>query len=245
MSWMALSKAMQLEKGGAIRDALASLWARLRHDRLRAPAPAHRTVAFTIAVTTLAAKMAKADGVASRIEAEAFERLFRIPAGEEKNVRRLYDLAKRDAAGYEAYATKIGKLLKDDPELLQSLLECLFHIATVDGILHPQEDEFLETVAQRFAISRTEFAAIRASFVHDPASPYEILGVRPDISDAELKARHRVLVRENHPDRLMASGIPVEFRAAVDRRLAAINVAYEMILKERGLKPSVLEQRPT
>ncbi|MEE8252760.1 MAG: TerB family tellurite resistance protein, partial [Hyphomicrobium sp.] len=124
MSWMALSKAMQLEKGGAIRDALASLWARLRHDWLRAPAPAHRTVAFTIAVTTLAAKMAKADGVASRIEAEAFERLFRIPAGEEKNVRRLYDLAKRDAAGYEAYATKIGKLLKDEPELLHSLLKC-------------------------------------------------------------------------------------------------------------------------
>jgi len=100
-------------------------------------------------------------------------------------------------------------------------------------------------VAQRFAISRTEFAAIRASFVHDPASPYEILGVRPDISDAELKARHRALVREDHPYRLMASGIPVEFRTAVDRRLAAINVAYEIILKERGLKPSVVEERVT
>ncbi|MGI9404025.1 MAG: TerB family tellurite resistance protein, partial [Hyphomicrobium sp.] len=175
--------------------------------------------------------------------AEAFERLFRIPAGEQKNVRRLYDLAKRDAAGYEAYATKIGKLLKDEPDILQSVLECLFHIATVDGILHPQEDEFLETVAERFAMGRTEFAAIRASFVHDPANPYEILGVRPDISDTELKVRHRALVKANHPDRLMASGIPVEFRAAVDRRLAAINVAYEMILKERGLKPSAVEER--
>lgn len=243
MSWMALSKVMTLEKGGTMRDALASLWARLGIDRFKAPAPAHRTVAFTIAVTTLAAKMAKADGVASRIEAEAFERLFRIPAGEEKNVRRLYDLAKKDAAGYEAYAAKIGNLLRDEPELLQSLLECLFHIATVDGILHPQEDAFLETVALRFGLNQTEFAAIRASFVHDPASPYEILGMRPDVSDAELKTRHRALVRENHPDRLMASGVPVEFRTAVDRRLAAINVAYEMILKERGLKPSMAEER--
>ncbi len=243
MSWMAISRAMGLEMGGVIRHAIASLWARLGLNRRVGEAPAHRTVAFTIAVTTLAAKMAKADGIALRVEAEAFERLFRIPAGEQKNVRRLYDLAKRDAAGYEAYATKIGKLLKDEPDLLQSVLECLFHIATVDGILHPQEDEFLETVAERFAMGRTEFAAIRASFVHDPANPYEILGVSPDISDAELKVRHRTLVKANHPDRLMASGIPVEFRAAVDRRLAAINVAYEMILKERGLKPSAVEER--
>jgi DnaJ like chaperone protein len=242
MAWMVLSKAITLEKGGTIRERLASLWTRLGLSRFGAPAPAHRTVAFTIAVTTLAAKMAKADGVASRIEAEAFERLFRIPAGEEKNVRRLYDLAKKDAAGYEVYAERIGMLLKDEPELLQSLLECLFHIATVDGILHPQEDKFLEAVAQQFGLNRTEFAAIRASFVHDPASPYEILGVSPDICDAELKSHHRALVRENHPDRLMASGVPVEFRTAVDRRLAAINVAYEMILKERGLKPSVAEE---
>ena len=245
MSWMAVSKAMGLGIGAVMRDAIASLRARLGLDRLGAPERAHRTVAFTIAVTTLAAKMAKADGVASRVEAEAFERLFRIPAGEEKNVRRLYNLAKRDAAGYEACATKIGKLLKDEPELLQSVLECLFHIATVDGILHPQEDQFLEAVAQRFAMSQTEFAAIRASFVHDPANPYEILGVRPDISNAELKAHHRALVHANHPDRLMASGIPVEFRAAVDRRLAAINVAYEMILKERGLKPSAVAEHRT
>jgi DnaJ like chaperone protein len=243
MSWIAISKAIGLEQGGAIRDAFASIWARIRPDRSVSHAPVHRTVAFTIAVTTLAAKMAKADGVALRVEAEAFERLFRIPPGEEKNVRRLYDLVKRDTAGFEAYATKIGKLLKDEPELLQSVLECLFHIATVDGILHPQEDQFLETVAQRFGVNQTAFTAIRASFVHDPASPYEILGVRPDISDAELKARQRALVQENHPDRLMASGIPVEFRAAADRRLAAINVAYEMILKQRGLKPSAVEER--
>ena len=226
-----------------IRDWIASLRTRLGLDRDVEQASAHRTVAFTIAVTTLAAKMAKADGVASRVEAEAFKRLFRIPAGEEKNVRRLYDLAKKDTAGFEAHATKVGNLLRDEPDLLQSVLECLFHIATVDGILHPQEDQFLDTVGRAFGLNRTEFSAIRASFVHDPANPYEILGVRPNISDAELKAHHRALVKANHPDRLMAGGVPVEFRAAVDRRLAAINVAYEMILKERGLKSSAVEER--
>ena len=95
------------------------------------------------------------------------------------NVRRLYDLAKQDVTGYEAYAKKIATLLEDEPELLRALLECLFHIAAADGVLHPEEDEFLRVVAERFGIGQLEFLTIRASFVHDPHSPYEVLGVRP------------------------------------------------------------------
>jgi DnaJ like chaperone protein len=243
MSWKAISQAIGLEKVGALQDALAAVWTRLGLDRLTERTPAHRTAAFTIAVTTLAAKMAKADGVALPVEAEAFERMFAIPPAEEANVRHLYDLAKQDVAGYEAYAGKIARMLKDEPELLRGVLECLFYIAAADGILHPAEDLFLETVADRFGLSRLEFLTIRASFVHDPGSPYAILGVAPDVSDADLKAHHRALVREHHPDRLAASGVPAEFRSAADRRLAVINAAYDTILRERAARRSVAEER--
>jgi DnaJ like chaperone protein len=242
MPWKAISQAVGWEKGGGLRAALAALWARLGPDRSGACTPAHRTVAFTIAVTTLAAKMAKADGVALAVEAEAFERLFQIPRGEETNLRRLYHLATRDVAGYEVYAGKIARMLKDEPELLRSVLECLFHIAAADGVLHPAEDTFLETVAQTFGLGRMEYLTIRASFVHDPESPYAILGVPPDIPDAELKVRHRALVREHHPDQLAAAGVPPEFRCAADRRLAAINAAYDAILKERAGAQDATEQ---
>ncbi len=218
---------------GRWRDALSALWTKLGFERARERTPAHRTIAFTIAVTTLAAKMAKADGVALPIEEHAFERLFAIPPKEAKNVRRVYDLAKRDVAGFETYAGRIARMLKDEPELLSSVLACLFHIAAADGILHPAEDRFLETVATIFGIPRGEYLAIRATYVHDPRSAYAILGVSPDFSDAELKARHRTLVREHHPDRLSASGVPAEFRCAADRRLAAINAAYDAIMEER------------
>lgn len=233
MSWKTISQTLGLERGGALHDALAAVWTHLGLDRLTERTPAHRTAAFTIAVTTLAAKMAKSDGVALPVEAEAFERLFQIPAGETDNVRRLYDLAKGDVAGYEAYAGKIARMLKDEPELLRAVLECLFHIAAADGILHQAEDRFLAAVADRFGVTRLEYLTIRASYVHDPESPYAILGVRPDVSDAELKAQYRALVREHHPDRLAASGVPPEFRCAANRRLAAINAAYEAVKAER------------
>ena len=102
-------------------------------------------------------------------------------------MRRLYDLAKQDVAGFEIYAGKIARLLHDEPDLLASVLACLFHIAAADGILHPAEDKFLATVADRFGIGRSEFLAIRAGFIHDPDSPYSVLGVRPDVSDADSK----------------------------------------------------------
>jgi DnaJ like chaperone protein len=232
MHWKVISQAMGLE-GAGVRDVLASLISALGLDRLTGRGEGHRSVAFTIAVTTLAAKMAKADGVALPVEAEAFERMFAIPPEERRNLRRLYDLAKQDVAGYDAYAAKIARLLKDDPQLLGSVLECLFHVAAADGVLHPAEDRFLESVAGILGLGRLEYATIRASFVHDPHSPYAILGVAPDVSDAELKARYHALVREHHPDRLAASGVPPEFRAAADRRLAVINAAYEAVSRER------------
>ena len=227
------SDAIGSRTGGSLRGALRALLAKLGFHRGAERTPAHRTVAFTIAVTTLAAKMAKADGVALPVEAQAFERLFEIPPTEAKNVRRVYDLAKRDVAGYEIHAGRIAKMLKDEPVFLSSVLACLFHIAAADGILHPAEDRFLETVATIFGIDRGEYLAIRATYVHDPRSPYAILSVAPDASDEDLKARQRALVREHHPDRVCASGVPHEFCVAANRRLAAINAAYDAIQKER------------
>lgn len=234
MSWKTLSQLLSLDRGGTVRDALAALWSGLGLDRLTERPPAYRTTAFTIAVTTLAAKMAKADGVALPVEARMFERLFTIPSDQIANTRRLFDLGAQDVAGYEVYAGRIARMLSDEPQLLRSVLECLFHIAAADGVLHPAEDEFLSAVAERFGLPPLEYQAIRASYVHDPSSPYAILGVPPNASDDELKARHRELVREHHPDRLSASGVPPEFRCAATRRLAAVNAAYDAIRAERA-----------
>src|SRR6478672_11985317 len=111
MSWNAIARAIGIEAGnGSVRDTLSALWARLKGGSPSDPTHGYRTVAFTIAVTTLAAKMAKADGVALPVEERAFERIFNIPPAEKTNFRRLYDLAAQDVAGYETYAGKIAGL---------------------------------------------------------------------------------------------------------------------------------------
>ena len=194
-----------------------------------------KDITFTIAVIALSAKMAKADGVVSPMELKAFGDVFRFAPEEARNVERVFDLAKQDVAGFDAYADPIAALLKDDRKLLQHVLEGLMHVATADGGLHPDEDAFLAAVATRFGFSDSEYRFFRARFVLDNANPYDALRLTPDATDAEVKAQYRKLVRDNHPDRLMANGVPAEFIELATRKLAAINAAYDTIAKERGL----------
>ena len=67
----------------------------------------------------------------------------------------------------------------------------------------------------------------------DGADPYRVLGVDPDADLDEVKRRYRRLVAENHPDRLIARGMPQEFMAIANERMAALNAAYEAIERER------------
>ena len=65
--------------------------------------------------------------------------------------------------------------------------------------------------------------------------PYEILGADRAWGDEQLREHWRRLVRENHPDRQIANGLPPEAVAIATSRLAAINAAWEAIRKDRRI----------
>jgi len=198
--------------------------------------PAENQVAFTVGVIALGAKMAKADGVVTMDEVNAFKEVFKVPEGEMKNVARVFNLAKQDVAGYEAYAEQLATMFKGNRKLLEDVLEGLFHIAKADESLHPGEEQFLSQVAKRFGFTETEFSYIKARHVvASKRNPYDVLGIKPAISNDELKSHYRRLVADNHPDKLMARGVPKEFIAIATEKVATINEAYEVIARERGM----------
>ncbi|MEX5727268.1 DnaJ like chaperone protein [Rhodovulum iodosum] len=202
-------------------------------DRLRTPP--ERSVAFTIAVIALGAKMAKADGRVTRDEVTAFREVFTIPPGEEANAARVFDLARQDVAGFEDYATRIRRMFDEGADTLCDLMEGLFFIAVADGAYHPHEDAFLTRVAEIFGMSDRQFRTLRARFVPDAVpDPYAVLGVEPDDDLQTIRRVWRNEVREAHPDRMLARGVPQEAVKLAERRLVAINRAWETIRQERG-----------
>lgn len=197
-------------------------------DTLRTPP--ERSVAFAIAVIALGAKMAKADGQVTRDEVTAFREVFHIPREEEAQAARVFNLARTDVTGYETYARSIAKMFATSSTVLEDLLEGLFFIAMADGEYHPNEDDFIHSVADIFGLSDRRFRTLRTRFAPNaPPDAYDVLGVDPGTPIGEIRAAWRLAVRESHPDQMMARGVPEEAVNLATRKLIAINKAWEEI----------------
>lgn len=202
-------------------------------DRLRTPP--ERTVAFTIAVIALGAKLAKADGQVTRGEVAAFRRIFTIPPEDEANAARVFNLARQDVAGFDLYARKIASMFPPRDPVLVDLMEGLFEVAMADGGFHPQEEAFLREVADIFGLSERCFRCLRARFVGDvPPDPYDVLEVSQDAPIDVIRRAYRNAVRETHPDRLAARGVPAEAVQLAEHRLRDLNRAWEEIQQGRA-----------
>ncbi|SUZ30914.1 DnaJ-like protein DjlA [Roseibaca ekhonensis] len=202
-------------------------------ERLRSPP--ERSVAFTIAVIALGAKLAKADGQVTRGEVAAFRRVFTIPPEEEANAARVFNLARQDVAGFDQYARKIAAMFTAGDAVLVDLLEGLFEVAYADGQFHPAEEAFLTEVARIFGLDDRCFNCLRARVVGDVApDPYAVLAVASDAPMAEVKAAYRAAVRDSHPDRMIARGVPQEAVRLAENRMRDINRAWEDIQAARA-----------
>jgi DnaJ like chaperone protein len=201
--------------------------------------PGLRQMAFTIGVIALGAKMAGADGEVSEVEIEAFRNFFRVPPGEERNVERFFNLAKRDVSGFEVYARQLAALFPDAPEILENVLEGLFDIARADGTIDAPEAEYLAEVARIFGLSSNRFERARAAALGViECEPCIILGIDPLATDEQVREAWLRQVKAHHPDRLIAQGLPEEAIAVANRKLALINDAYDRLRRERGLVPA-------
>ena len=231
--WDKIVEGMTRLTGGESLGSLLGLAPPLADDGAH---PGLREIGFTIGVIALGAKMARVDGEVTQAEVEAFRSFFQVPAGEEGNVQRFFDLAKRDVAGFETYARQVAALFPDAPEILESVLEGLFDIARADGPVDAEEAEYLAQVARIFGLDDARFERAKAAAL----GVYEceactILGIDPLATDEQVRDAWLRLVRANHPDRLIAQGLPEEAIAVANRRLAIINEAYDRLRRERGL----------
>ncbi len=190
-----------------------------------------KSIAFTIGMIALGAKMARADGVVTHDEVAAFKEVFQVPEKDAAAVERLFNLAKQDVAGFDTYANQVAKLFARKAAILENVLDGLFHIAKSDGAIHEDELSYLWHIAEIFGFVEEDFNRITARHVQVQDDPFDVLGLKKDATLAEIKQRYRKLARELHPDKQVAAGVPAEMVRLATERLTRINVAYQTLTK--------------
>ena len=139
-------------------------------------------------------------------------------------------MARQDVAGFEDYAARIARMFGPESPVLCDLMEGLFAIAVADGEYHEAEDAFLKRVAEIFGLGEGQFRRARSRFVPDARpDPFAVLGLPPDASIEQARAAWREAVRESHPDRMLARGVPEEAVKMAEKRMIDINAAWEEI----------------
>lgn len=195
---------------------------------------------FMVAMISLAAKVAKADGHVTPEEVRSFDQFLRInlrmSADERQVAARIFNEARDSEIPAEEFARQIRSLLGHQPDRLRDMISLLMQIAMADGHLHPAEESLIKSIAASMGLTNRDFEESAAMF--NPSanldSAYAVLGVTRDTADADVKKSYRRLAKEYHPDVVTQKGMGEDFQKFAAQKMRAINDAYDQVKEARG-----------
>jgi DnaJ like chaperone protein len=194
-------------------------------------------VNFLTCLIGLSLSVAQADGNVKVSHVNAMKAFFRqnfsFPSIDQDLIQRIIDemYANRgriDVQGLCAYYATVST-----PEGRVLLLRLLFQIAQADTAgVSRGEEELIRRIALQLGLDEQSFRQVRAGFLRQNGSAWQVLGLSPDAGVEEIKAAYRQLSMQNHPDRVANLG--PEFVKVAEEKFKAIQEAYEEIRREKG-----------
>ena len=190
---------------------------------------------FAIALIILTAKLAKADGYVSKEELIAIKDKLKIPDHEIDQVGKIFNKAKKDSLGYEPYARQIAQIYRNNPAVLDEVINILFYIAEADSNVSDSETTMIKSIANIFGINDSQFEGIKESRKSsDKLNPYIVLGCNPNDDFATIRKKYLLLSKEHHPDVLVSKGVPQEVIEESKKKMRAVNAAFDQIEKMKS-----------
>ena len=190
---------------------------------------------FALSLIVLSAKLSKADGQVSKEELIAVKEKLKIPENEIENVGKIFNKAKEESTGYEQYARQISQIYKNNPNVLEEVINILFYIAEADGNVSKSELKMIQHIAQIFGLNHSQFSSIKESRKSsDKLNPYIVLESKPEEDLQSIRKKYLKLSKEHHPDILMSKGVPKEVIEESKKKMRAINSAWDQIQKIRA-----------
>jgi len=214
----------------------------------------NRKAVFLETAFVLMGKLAKSDGHISKDEINHVEQFIQKMGMSSEHRQLAIDQFKRGSAAnfdidptLDEFLASCGNTLN----LKQVLLMYLTVMALADGKLDPAERSLLEKIALRLGYSSSDFNQLlemvlnQSHFSQGSTSTpsastlddaYKALGVSAKNTDQEIKRAYRKLMSQYHPDKLIGQGLPEDMIAVATEQAKEIQVAYDLIKKQRSNK---------
>ena len=215
--------------------------------------PAHAQQVFFRTTFQVMGHIAKADGRVSESEiraARAVMAQMNLSPEQQRAAMEYFNQGKQPEFPLDAAVTEFHQACGGYPGLVSMFLQIQMAAALADGVMHPAEQAVFNRICALLGIPPVvlrqyeEFARARAGLgggeaparADRLAAAYQTLGVPSSALDEEVKRAYRRLMKENHPDRLVAKGLPPEMVALAQEKAKQINLAYEAIKTARSMK---------
>ncbi len=188
---------------------------------------------FAMSLLVLSAAVMKADGKVVKSELDYVRNYFLAQFGIEETNRLILILKEvlNQEINLQDVSIQVGQFM-DYPSRLQ-LLHYLFGIATADRQFDQSEENVIQQISGYMGVDSSDFASIKAMFVKNINSAYDILELNPDATDEEVKKAYRRLAIQYHPDKVAHLG--EDIKKAATEKFQTLNAAYEEIKKQRGM----------
>ncbi|MBD3841019.1 MAG: TerB family tellurite resistance protein [Campylobacterales bacterium] len=204
-------------------------------------------------LVALMAKVAKADGAVSELEAEVLSHTFTDISNHFENsdhirnqLKSIYNKEKESFENTIDLAKKYLKLTKKEYHKRLKVMEYLLNLAFIDGDFSKTEFMITEDIANALEILKSDFENLVSQFEQfytkrkndqqlSLQKACQILGVNEDDDFAKIKKEYRNLVKKHHPDIIAGQGASQNIIDEATAKLQQINEAYEILKKHKGV----------
>ncbi|MFC4308330.1 co-chaperone DjlA [Steroidobacter flavus] len=198
--------------------------------------------------------MAKADGRVSENDIRAARAImaeFRLGEREVEFAIQLFTQGKEKEFPLEATLRQLRRKLADRPDVLRMFIQIQLQTALWSGSFAPAARQVMARVAATLSVSAYEVIQMEALLrmqqssrqppearpqVDKVAQAYEVLGVTAEASDAEVTKAYRRLMNQNHPDKLVARGLPESMMKVAEEKTRQVRAAYEVLREARAMR---------
>lgn len=204
-------------------------------------------------------KLAKADGVVTKDEIRKCESVMQqmhLDSKQRNRAIELFNIGKKAGSTIDPYLHNLMKESRGSYAVKQMFMDVMIEVAIAENNINQAELNFLIWLCQSIRFPQNIFITLlrmRGFNVNNgnqsqqsqqnhsqqwqrkaTTSPYQILGVSSSDSKVVIRRAYKKLMSQNHPDKLIAKGLPPEMIEIAKTKTQNIQAAWEEIKQTRG-----------